>query len=93
MDGCKSIPNVNKDIHLSLKTLKKATTYVEISAYNHLTPYANILCKRKRVQEKYWFNLKNNQCGNLTLNKTRFNCKSFLESEDKKTEKPHQIII
>ena len=37
MDGRKSISTANKDIHLALKTLKKVTTYVEGSAYNHLT--------------------------------------------------------
>ena len=28
MDGSKSIPTTNKDIHLSLKTLKEVTKYV-----------------------------------------------------------------
>ena len=87
MDGSKSIPTANKDIHLSLKTLKKVTKDVERSASNHLTPYANILRKRKRVQEEDEFNLKKNQCGNSALKKNRFNCKSFLESEDSKINK------
>ena len=51
MDFIRSIPTVNKDIHLSLKTLKKVTKYVEIEASNHLTSYAKILRKRKIVQE------------------------------------------
>ena len=29
MDGSKSIPTENKDIHLVIKTSKKLTTYVE----------------------------------------------------------------
>ena len=52
MDGSKSIPNANKDIHLELKTLRKVTKYVERATSNHLTSYANILHKRKIVQEK-----------------------------------------
>ena len=43
MDGSKIIPNENKVIHLSLKTLKKVTTDVEISASIHLISYANTL--------------------------------------------------
>ena len=58
MDGSKSIRTANKDIHLSLKSLKKVKKYVERSAYNHLTPYANIPRNRKRVQEEDEFNLK-----------------------------------
>ena len=60
IDGSKSIPTANKDIHLWLETLKKVTTDVEIAAYKYLTSYANILRKRKRVQEEDEFNLKNN---------------------------------
>ena len=82
MYGSKSIPNVNKDIHLSLKTLNKATTYMERAAYNHLTSYEKILSKREIFQEEDWFNLKNTQYRNIALNKTIFNRKSFLESED-----------
>ena len=67
MDGSKSIPNSNKDIHLSLKTLKKATTYVERAASNHLTSYAKILRKREIDQEEGWFNLKNTQCGSIAF--------------------------
>ena len=52
MDGSKSIPTDNKDIHFSLKTLNKVTTDVEIAASKHLTSYAKILRKRKRVQEE-----------------------------------------
>ena len=51
MDVSKSIPTVNKDIRLAIKTLKKETTYVEREASNHLVSYAKILRKRKRVQE------------------------------------------
>ena len=39
MDGSKSIPTANKDIHLAIKNLKKSTTYAEIAAYNHLESY------------------------------------------------------
>ena len=58
MDGSKSIPTTNKDINIPLKYLKRVTTDVEIAASNHLTSYANILRKRKIVQEKDEFNLK-----------------------------------
>ena len=51
MDGSKIIPTANKDIHLSLKTLKKLTTDVERAESNHITSYAKILRKRKGVQE------------------------------------------
>ena len=64
MDGSKSIPTANKDIQLALKILKKVTIYVERTASNHLTSYANILHKRERVQEEDEFYLKNTQCGN-----------------------------
>ena len=37
MDGSKIIPTANKDIHISLKILKKVTTDVERVASNHLT--------------------------------------------------------
>ena len=50
MDGSKSIPTTKKDIKLSLNLFKKVTRYVERAAYKHLTPYANILRKRIRVQ-------------------------------------------
>ena len=50
MDGRKIISTENKDIQLSLKSLKKVTTDAEISASNQLTPCAKILCKMKRVQ-------------------------------------------
>ena len=50
MDSIKSIPTANKNINLALKTLKKVTTYVEISASNHLTSYAKILGKSKKVK-------------------------------------------
>ena len=88
MDGSKSIPTENKDINLALKTLNKATKYVEISASNNLTKYSKILRKRKIVQEKRWFLPGNTQCGNSALKKYRFKCKSFLESEDSKIRKP-----
>ena len=87
MDGSKSIPTANKDINISLKTSKKVTKYVERSASNHLTSYAKIPSKREILQEEDEFNLKNNQCGNSALNKDRFNCNSFLESEDSKIRK------
>ena len=93
MYGSKSIPNANKDIHLSLKTLKKVTTNVEIASSNQLTSYANILRKRKIVQEEDEFNLRNIQLRNIALNKTRFKCKIFLESEEPKIRKPHRIRI
>ena len=51
MDGSKIIPTTNKDIHLALQILKKVITDVEIATYKHFIPYANILHKRKRVQE------------------------------------------
>ena len=51
MYDSKIIPTENKDIHLALKTLKKLTTYVEIAESNHLKSYANILRKRKIVQD------------------------------------------
>ena len=85
--GNKCIPTANNDIHISLKTLKKVTTYVGRSASNHLTSNANIICKRKILQEEDEFNLKNTQCGNSALKKSIFNCKSFLESEDSKIRK------
>ena len=50
MDGRKIISTENKDIQLSLKSLKKVTTDAEISASNQLTSFAKILCKMKRVQ-------------------------------------------
>ena len=81
MDGSKIIPTANTDIHLTLKTLNKVITYAERAASNHLTSYAKILGKRKIVQEEDEFNLKNSQCGNSALEKSIFNCKSFLESE------------
>ena len=87
MDGRKSISTANNDIHLALKNLKKVTTDVERAASKNLTSYTNILCKRKRVQEEDEFNLKNTQCGNSALKKSRFTCKSFLESEDSKIRK------
>ena len=87
MGGSKSIPTKNKDIYLSLKTMKRVPIYVERAASNHLTSYENIPCKRNRFQEEDEFNLKNTQCGNRALNKTRFKCKSFLESEDSKIRK------
>ena len=87
MDGSKIISTTNKDIHLSLKTLKKITTDVERAASNHLISYAKILRKRERYQEEEYFNLKNIQCVNSVLNKNRFNCKSFLESEESKIRK------
>ena len=59
MDGSKIIPNANKYIYIPLKTLKKVTTDVEISASNNLTSYVKILRKRGIVQEEDWFNLKN----------------------------------
>ena len=86
-DDRKSISTANKDINLALKTFKKVTIDVEKAVSNHLTPYANILRKRKIVQEEDEFNLKNTQCGNSVLNKIRFNCKSFIESEDSKNRK------
>ena len=52
MDGIKSIPNANKDIHLSLKHFKKASTYVERAASNHVTSCAKIICKREIVEEE-----------------------------------------
>ena len=52
MDGRKSISTANEDIYLALKTLKKVAKDVEREASNHLTPYANIIFKRKRVQEE-----------------------------------------
>ena len=58
MNGSKIIPTANNYINLSLKHLKKVTTDVEISASNHLTSYAKILLKRKRVQEEDEFSLK-----------------------------------
>ena len=58
MDGRKSMPTANKDIHLSLKSLKKVTTDAEIAASNHLTQYEKILRKREKVQEECEFNLK-----------------------------------
>ena len=91
MDGRKSIFTAKKDIHIIFKTLKKGTTDVEIAASNHLTSHAKIPRKRKRVQEEDDFYLKNTQCGNRALRKAIFNCKSFLESEDLKSEKTHQI--
>ena len=87
MYGRKSRSTANKDIHIALKTLKKVTMCVERAAYNHLTSYAKILSKREIVQAEYEFYLKNNQCGNSSLIKARFNCKSFLESEDSKIRK------
>ena len=87
MYGSKSIPTTNKDIHIALKTLKKVTTYVEIAASNHLTSYAEILFNREIVQEEDVFYLKNTQCGNSALDKPRFKCKSFLESEYSKMKK------
>ena len=39
MDGSKSIPTANKDIHIALKTLKKVPRDVERAASNHLTSY------------------------------------------------------
>ena len=92
MYGRKSISTANKDIHLALKNLKKVTTDLERAAFNHLRSYAKIIRKRKRVQQEDWFNLEKTKCGNAALNKTRFNCKCFLESEEK-TEKSHQIKI
>ena len=61
MDGRKSIFTANKDIHLVIKTLKKATKDVERAASNHLTSYAKILHNRKRIQEEDEFYLKNTQ--------------------------------
>ena len=87
MDGSKSIPTENRDIGISLKTLKKVNKYVERAASNHLAYYTKILCKRKIVQEEEEFNLKNTKYGNNALNKTRFNCKSFLEIEDSTNRK------
>ena len=52
IDGSKSIPTANKDINLALKKVNKVTTYVKRAAYNHLTGYEKILCKRKIVQEE-----------------------------------------
>ena len=72
--------------------LKKVTTDVERSAYNQLTSYEKIPLKSKRVQGENEFYLENTQCGNRTLKNSRFNCKSFLESEDSKI-RPHQIRI
>ena len=69
MDGSKIIPTANKDIHISLKTLKKLTTDVERAASNHLISYTNILRKRKIFQEENEFNLKNTQCRNSALKK------------------------
>ena len=66
---------------------------MERAAYNHLISYANILRKRKIVQEEDEINLKNTKCRNSTLDENRFNCKGFLESEDSKSEKPHKIRI
>ena len=89
MDGRKIISTANKDIRITLKALKKVSTDAERARAesNHLTSYANILRKRKRFQEEDDFYLKNTQCGNSALKKARFNCKSFLESEDMKTRK------
>ena len=82
MDGRKIISTANNDINLELKTLKKVTTAVGRAASNHLTSYANIMRKRKRVQEEDEFYLKNTQCGNSASKKARFNCTSFIERED-----------
>ena len=74
MDFSKIIPTANKDIHLLLKTLKKVTIDVEIAAYNHLTSYAKNQKKNmKKIQKEDDFNLKNTQCGNSALKKSRFN--------------------
>ena len=51
MDGSKIIPTANKDIHLSIKTLKRVIIDVERAESNHLTSYEKILRKRKRFQE------------------------------------------
>ena len=37
MDGIKSIPTTNKDVHISPETMKKITIDVEITASKHLT--------------------------------------------------------
>ena len=87
MDGSKSIPTAYKDIHLSLKNLKKVTTDVGGEEYNQLTKYEKILRKRKRVQEEENFNPKNTQYRNSPLTKSRLKCESFLESEDSKIRK------
>ena len=44
LDGSKSIPTANKDVHLALKKVNKVTTYVERAASNHLTSYEKIPC-------------------------------------------------
>ena len=64
MYGSKSIPTANKDINILLKTLNKVITYMEREASNHLTTYAKIIRKRKRVQQEDDFNPKNTQWGN-----------------------------
>ena len=87
IDGSKSIPTSNKDIHLALKKLKKVTTYVERATYNHLTSYEKIPRNKEIVQEEDEFYQKNTQRGNSALNKVIFNCESFLESEDSKIRK------
>ena len=87
MDGSKSIPTANKNIHISLKNLKKVTTDLERAASNHLIAYENFPHKRKIVQKEDELYLNNTQCENIALKKPRFNCTGFLENKYSKNRK------